>query len=57
MREQKLAIMALGKDRSVTLDGMEQTSIFNALQTRVTFTGQCAPQCLHNACIPQLPTG
>ena len=57
MREQKLAIMALGKDRSVTLDGMEQTSIFNALQTRVTFTGQCVPQCLHNACIPQLPTG
>ena len=43
MREQKLAIMALGKDRSVTLDGMGLTSIFNALQTRVTFTGQCAP--------------
>lgn len=39
MREQKLAIMALGKDRSVTLDGMGLTSIFNALQTRVTFTG------------------
>lgn len=42
MREHPLAIMALGKDRSVSLDGMGQTNIFNALQTRVTFTGNAS---------------
>eukprot|EP00040_Diaphanoeca_grandis_P030003 m.176687 g.176687 ORF g.176687 m.176687 type:complete len:332 (-) comp31853_c0_seq2:53-1048(-) len=39
LREHKLSIMALGSDRSVVLDAQGQASIFNALQTHITFQG------------------
>merc|ERR1712146_374496 len=39
MREKELQLMALGETRSVVLDGLGQVSLFNALQTHVTFVG------------------